>query len=98
MPAYMVGMLDIRDPSWLRDYRAKTEALIRQYGGRYLVRGGAMEVLEGDKPAPSAMVVVEFPSMEQARAWYNDPEYGPLIALRMTGADLDLILVEGLEG
>ena len=96
MPAYAVGLLDIRDTSWLRDYRDKTEALVRNHGGRYLVRGGGVEVLEGGKPPPSAVVVLEFPSMAAARAWYGDPEYAPLIELRRTGAHLDFVLVEGL--
>jgi uncharacterized protein (DUF1330 family) len=55
-----------------------------------------MEQLEGDGPLPSVVVVLEFPSMQHARDWYNDPEYAPLIALRQTGSDLDFILVEGV--
>lgn len=55
-----------------------------------------MERLEGTGKLPSVVVVLEFPSMEQAKAWYHDPEYAPLITLRHTGADLDFILVEGL--
>ena len=98
MPAYAVGLLDMRTTSWLREYQPKTEALVRKYGGRYLVRGGGAEVLEGTKPAPSAMVILEFPSMEQARAWYADPEYAPLITLRQSGAHLEFILVEGFPG
>ena len=55
-----------------------------------------MERLEGDGKLPSTIVVLEFPSMEQAKAWYNDPEYAPMIALRQGGSTLDFILVEGL--
>ena len=80
----------------MRDYQQKTEDLVRKHGGRYLVRGGRPEVLEGGKPAPSAVVVLEFPSKAAAQAWYNDPEYGPLIELRRSGAHLDFILVDGL--
>jgi uncharacterized protein (DUF1330 family) len=60
------------------------------------VRGSGIERLEGSGTLPSVVVVLEFPSMAQARSWYNDPEYAPLIKLRQTGADLDFILVEGL--
>jgi uncharacterized protein (DUF1330 family) len=55
-----------------------------------------MERLEGEGKLPSVIVVLEFPTMAQARAWYNDPEYAPLIKLRQSGSDLDFILVEGL--
>lgn len=96
MPAYVIGRLQMRDPSWLEKYREKVPALIDKHGGRYVARGGAMEKLEGSAELPSAMVVLEFPSMDKARAWYNDPEYAPFIKLRQGGADLDLVLVEGL--
>ncbi|MGH7857948.1 MAG: DUF1330 domain-containing protein [Candidatus Binatia bacterium] len=97
MPAYAIGRLQMRDPSWMEKYREKVPALIEKYGGRYVVRGGTMERLEGSGELPSAMVVLEFPSMEKARAWYNDPEYAPLITLRQSGSDLDFVLVEGLS-
>jgi uncharacterized protein (DUF1330 family) len=96
MAAYAIGQLEMRDPSWLQEYGPKTLALVQKHGGKYLVRGGAMERLEGTGQLPSVIVVLEFPSMEQARAWYHDPEYAPLIKLRQTGSDLDFILVEGV--
>jgi uncharacterized protein (DUF1330 family) len=55
-----------------------------------------METLEGATPLPSGVVVLEFPSMEQARAWYRDPDYAPLIKLRQGGSDVELVLVEGV--
>jgi uncharacterized protein (DUF1330 family) len=96
MPAYAIGRLEMRDPSWRQEYGPKTEALVAKHGGKYLVRGGAMERLEGTGQLPSVIVVLEFPSMAQAKAWYHDPEYAPLIKLRQTGSDLDFILVEGI--
>ncbi|ETX05575.1 MAG: hypothetical protein ETSY2_22175 [Candidatus Entotheonella gemina] len=96
MAAYAIGRLQMRDPSWLAEYGPKTAALVEKHGGKYVVRGGAMERLEGEGDLPSVVVVLEFPSMEQAKAWYNDPEYEPMIKLRQGGSDLDLVLVEGL--
>jgi uncharacterized protein (DUF1330 family) len=96
MAAYAIGRLEIRDPSWLQDYGPQTAALVAKHGGKYLVRGGAMERLEGTGPLPSVIVILEFPSMAQAQAWYHDPKYAPLITLRQTGSDLDFILVEGV--
>jgi len=96
MAAYAIGKLQMRDPSWVAEYGPKTAELVTKHGGRYLVRGGAMERLEGPGGLPSLMVVLEFPSMAQAKAWYNDPAYAPMIKLRQGGSDLDFVLVEGL--
>ena len=96
MPAYLIAAVDVSDPSWLEEYGPKVEALVEKHGGRYLVRGGKTEVKEGTAPSSRVMVVVEFPSMENAQACYNDPEYAPLIKLRQTGSSGDLVFVEGL--
>jgi uncharacterized protein (DUF1330 family) len=96
MAAYAIGRLDMRNPSWVQEYGPKTAALVAKYGGKYLVRSQTVERLEGTGKLPSVVVVLEFPSMEQARAWYNDPDYAPLIKLRQTGSDLDFVLVEGV--
>jgi uncharacterized protein (DUF1330 family) len=95
MVAYAIGRLEMRDPSWVQEYGPKVNTLVAKHGGKYLVRGGAMERLEGEGKLPSVVVVLEFPTMEQARAWYNDPEYAPMIRLRQSGSDLDFILVQG---
>ena len=96
MAAYAIGRVQMRDPSWVKDYGPKTGELIIKHGGRIIVRGGKMERLEGKESLPSVVVVIEFPSMDAAKAWYNDPEYGPMIKLRQTGSDAELMLVEGV--
>ena len=96
MKAYVIGSVQMRDDSWVKEYTAKTEAIVTRHGGRYLVRGATMERLEGSDPLPHVMVVIEFPSREHARAWHTDPEYAPLIKLRQAGCDIDLVLVEGM--
>ena len=96
MPAYVIGAVQMRDPSWLDEYGPKVAALVEKHGGQYKVRGGDMESLEGSTPLPSAVVILEFPTMEQARAWYNDPDYAPMIKLRQSGSDADLVLIDGL--
>jgi len=68
MPAYVIGRLQIRDPSWVAEYVAKNETILKKHGGRYLVRTGQIESIEGDTPLPTAIVVLEFPSREHARA------------------------------
>jgi uncharacterized protein (DUF1330 family) len=97
MAAYAIGRLQMRDPSWVAEYGPKTAELVKKHGGRYLVRGGAaMERLEGQGALPNVIVVLEFPSMAQAKAWHDDPAYAPLIKVRQAGSDLDFILVEGV--
>jgi uncharacterized protein (DUF1330 family) len=76
----------------------KARALVQKHGGKVLTgAGSAMEILEGDRQLPSYMVLLEFPSMEQAKAWYHDPEYALLITLRQSGASTDNILVDELQ-
>ena len=86
----------MRDPSWLEKYRATVPLIVAKHGGKYLVRGGKMERLEGTAPLPSSFVILEFPTMDNARAFYGDPDYAPFIKLRQAGSDLEFVLVEGL--
>jgi uncharacterized protein (DUF1330 family) len=96
MAAYVIGRVQMRDPSWVAAYGPPTGALVTKHGGKFIVRGGKMDKLEGKESLPSVTVVIEFPSMENAKAWYNDPDYAPLIKLRQTGCDAELMLVEGV--
>ncbi len=95
MPAYAIGEITIQNPSWLAEYGARIMPVLAKHGGCYLVRGGAMEKAEGGRALPNAVVILEFPTLANARAWYNDPEYAPLIKLRQSGSSGELILVEG---
>jgi uncharacterized protein (DUF1330 family) len=96
MPAYVICQIQVRDPSWVKEYGTKLQPLLKKYEGRTLVHAGKVELLEGTTPLPSVIVVLEFPTMEQARAWYRDPEYAPLIKLRQGGSEAELILGEGM--
>ena len=97
MPAFVIGMYDIWDEGWREAYRDKTIALARKHGGNILVRPNCpWDLLKGEAPCRTGVVMFEFPSRGAAKAWYNDPEYQPLKKLRQTGAKLDLIVVERL--
>jgi uncharacterized protein (DUF1330 family) len=97
MAAYIVAHVQVKNTNWQAEYGPKTGALVQKHGGKILAgSGSAMESLEGDGKLPSVMVIAEFPSLEQAKAWYNDPEYAPMIKLRQTGADANIIVVDGL--
>ena len=95
MPAYVFANIEVTDPVLYEEYRKGVPATIAQYGGRYIARGGAAEGLEGGY-APKRVVILEFPSVERAKAWWDSPEYRPLRALRQRASRGDLLLVEGL--
>jgi len=95
MPAYIISDLTIRDVVAIEIYRARAAASIAQHGGRYLARGGNIEVLEGTWQ-PRSIIVVEFPDSEQARAWYRSPEYASALEVRDTALGRNLILVDGV--
>ncbi len=94
MAAYLIGNLKITDPSGFAEYARQVPAVIAQYGGRYVVRGGPAELIEGDGPL-HRQVVLEFPDMAALRTWYASPEYAPLLALRQRTAHTRVIFVEG---
>ena len=95
MAAYLIAEIEVLDPRLYEEYRKHVPPLVAQYGGRYLVRGGTLEVKEGDW-APKRLVLLEFPSMEQARRFYDSPEYAPLLALRKKATRSKLIFMEGI--
>ena len=95
MPAYVISELEVRDAAGIETYRTLAAKSIAQYGGRYLVRGGAASTAEGGPP-PKNIIVVEFPSMERLREWYASPEYAEALKVRQTALDRRLIFVEGV--
>jgi len=94
MPAYLIADIDVTDAAAYEEYKKITPGAIAAYGGRFLVRGGAVDSKEGGWK-PSRVAVVEFPSMAQARKFYDSPEYAPALAIRLKHAKSRLILVEG---
>ena len=94
MPAYFIVDIDVTDPTAFEEYRKAVPATVEKYGGKLLVRGGRMEVVEGSW-RPKRVVLTEFPSLEQAKRWYDSEEYRALKALRLRTATGSVILVEG---
>jgi uncharacterized protein (DUF1330 family) len=95
MAAYFIAEIDVTDPTTYEQYRRLVEPTLVQYGGTYLARGGATTLFEGE-PAPKRMVVVEFESVEQARAWYDSEEYAPAKAVRQASSTGRLLVIEGV--
>ena len=96
MPAYVFAEVDITNPDGYREYSQMVPATIAKYGGRFLHRGGPATVLEGEW-RPIRRVVIEFPSTEAARQWWDSPEYEKPKALRRANSQGRLILLEGAE-
>jgi len=94
MAAYVIAEVNVTDPALYEEYKKLVPATVAKYGGRFAVRGGAVDAKEGGWK-PARIVVLEFPSMEKARAWYDSPEYAPALALRLKSGNARLILVEG---
>ncbi len=95
MAAYIVVDIDVHDVPGLEEYRRQVPATVTKFGGRFLVRGGPFQVLEGGWQ-PKRMVLLEFPSVEQARRWYDSEEYRPLKAMRLKASTANLVLVDGV--
>ncbi len=96
MAAYLVAQVEVTDAETFAQYSAQVPAVIEKYGGRYLVRGGAVEAVEGSWNPPR-LVIVEFPSMAQLKTFYHSEDYAPLIELRTRSARTHLSLVEGVS-
>ncbi|MEQ9487397.1 MAG: DUF1330 domain-containing protein [Alphaproteobacteria bacterium] len=95
MTAYLIATVRVDDPETYKKYTAQTPALVTKYGGKFIVRGGEVEALEG--PAfDRRIVVLEFPSKEVVRTFYNSPEYQEVAKIRHAAAESSFLLVDGV--
>jgi uncharacterized protein (DUF1330 family) len=95
MPAYVIVEIDVLDPAGYEEYKKLAGATVKQYGGEYIVRGGASEVLEGDWK-PKRIVVLKFESMQRAKEWLGCEEYREPRQMRHRTARTNMILVQGV--
>lgn len=96
MPAYVVAEVEIVNPEGYKAYSQQVPATIEKYGGRFLVRGGKAQVLEGDWP-DVRRVILEFPSLDAAQKWWDSTEYAAPKELRRANSKGRLILIEGVS-
>jgi len=94
MPAYLVARVDVTDWSRYREYTKATPAAIERFGGRFIVRGGEMVTLEGPQET-SRVVIIEFPSLDQAKAFYHSEEYSQVKRLREGAATGQFVAIDG---
>ena len=95
MAAYFVAELEITDLAAMEPYRAAVPATLAQYGGRFLARGGASELIEGG-PEPKRIVVLEFADGAAIKRWYNSPEYQKILPGRLANSKGRAYIVEGV--
>lgn len=95
MPAYVIADIDVTNATQYEEYKSLVPATIAQHGGKYLTRGGATTTLEGGW-TPPRVVILEFASVAQAKAWYASPEYAKAKAARAGAANAKILIVEGL--
>jgi uncharacterized protein (DUF1330 family) len=96
MPAYLIANIEVTNPEGYRGYTEHVGATIAAHCGRFLARGGSVEVLEGDWE-PQRLVILEFPTLEAAHAWYQSAEYQALKAVRMEHSHGQIVLTLGLD-
>lgn len=96
MKAYIVGRMKIHSRDWMEEYFSKVPALVEAHSGRFLVRGGDPERLEGNEKLPDAAFILEFPSREHAMKFWTSDDFKPLIRLRQTGSSLEAMVVDAL--
>ena len=94
MAAYLIANIRVQDPARFAEYRDQVAPLVARFGGRYLIRGGAVTPVEGAATL-ERVVVLEFPSMDALKTFYFSPDYAPLIALRQAATEGEVALVEG---
>jgi uncharacterized protein (DUF1330 family) len=97
MSAYVINQLSIHDTSYQKEYYAKVGDLLAKHGGKQIVGGPPVERLEGDFELPERVAILEFPTIDHARAMWNDPDYAPLIKARQACTEGRVMLVEGKE-
>ena len=95
MAGYVIAQVEVTDPAGFAEYRQLVGPTVEQYGGSYVVRGGATETVEGDWQ-PQRLVILRFDSVAQARKWYYSPEYEGPKALRQRSANSQVTFVEGM--
>ena len=95
MSAYVLAEIEITNPEGYKEYTATVPATLAKYGGRFLVRGGAVEMLEGEWPN-RRRVLLEFPSVDAAKRWWNSPDYEKPKAMRRANSNGRLLLLEGV--
>ncbi|HEY5690065.1 MAG TPA: DUF1330 domain-containing protein [Cyclobacteriaceae bacterium] len=96
MPAYIIVDVEITDPVEYEEYKKHTPGSLVPFDGKFLARGSTVETLEGDWK-PGRLVILEFPTLEKAKAWWNSPEYTPAKLIRQRASNTKMIVADGIS-
>ena len=94
MSVFLIADIKVTDDRWIPDYAANVHEIVSKHGGKYLVRGGSFEILEGDW-VPHRLVLLEFPTIEAAKGFYDSEDYRPLRDIRLNATNSNMVMVEG---
>ena len=97
MPAYLIAIVKVNDDSWVPEYAATVHDLAAKHGGKYLSRSGNFTVLEGGRPEADVVAIIEFPSVQAARDFADDPDYAPFAKARQEGTDSRLFIIDDTD-
>lgn len=97
MTAYLIAEVKVTDPGWIPDYAARVHDIAARHGGRYLSRSGNITALEGERPDATVVALIEFPSVEAARAFARDPDYAPFAASRQAGSQSRFFAIDDTD-
>lgn len=97
MTVYLIAQVKVTDDAWIPDYAAKVHDLAAKHGGKYLSRSGSITALEGDAPDCDVVALITFPSLQDAQAFADDPEYAPFAKARQAGSDSRLFVIDDTD-
>lgn len=97
MSVYVVSMIRVDDPETYKEYTSRTPPIVKEYGGRFLARGGTVDTIEGE-PFKNRLAILEFPSKEAVNAWFTSPEYQEARKYRVASSEANILVIEGTSG
>ena len=97
MTAFLIAHVKVTDPAWIPDYAAKVHDIAAKHGGRYLSRSPNVTLLEGEAPDVSLIALIQFPDVQSAQAFAQDPEYAPFVASRQAGSVSNFYVIDDTD-
>lgn len=97
MAAFLIAQVKVTDDSWVPDYAARVHDIAAKHGGRYLSRSGNIHLLEGERPDLTLVALIQFPDVESARAFAEDPEYAPFVRSRQAGSVSNFFVIDDTD-
>ena len=97
MSAYLIANVKVNDDSWLPEYAKNVHDIVHKHGGKYLSRSGNLTPIEGALPDVTVIALIEFPSVEAAQAFANDPDYAPFAQARQAGTDSNFYVIDDTD-